>query len=172
MPIVIDGDNLLHVARGALEEAHRGNRAWLCRVLASWGDRSGREMTVVFDGVRPANPGDGPVTEGELLIRYGGTRMADDVIIEMIESSGSPRRLVVVSSDRQIRAAARRRRARSVDSPSFIETVIKDLSRPMPAGEHEPAEKYQGLKEGDADYWLKQFGYGPEQSPEPRDGRE
>jgi predicted RNA-binding protein with PIN domain len=158
MPVLIDGDNLLHVARGALEEAHLANRAWLCRMLASWADRYHQEVTVVFDGVRPSSSGEGPLAQAALLIRYSDTRKADDVIIEMIGASSSPRRLVVVSSDRQIRASARRRKARSVDSPSFIERVIEELSRSTTAGEREPIEKYQGLQEGDAEYWLKQFG--------------
>ncbi len=162
MPVLIDGDNLLHAARGALEGFERASRASLCHLLSTW-DRRGRQgVTVFFDGVRPENPGDGPVSRGPLSVRYSDRRTADDLIIETIASSSAPRRLVVVSSDREVRAAARRRRARSLDSNAFITQVLKDLDRFQRAKPPEPREKFHGLAPGEAEDWLDEFDVGPE----------
>ncbi len=158
MPVLIDGDNLLHTARGALDGAENANRAWLCRLLASWDPHDRHQVTIVFDGVRPDGPGDGPLAVDRLSIQYSDTRTADDVIIEAVESSSAPRRLVVVSSDRQVRTAARRRRARSLDANTFITQVLRELNRTGRTGPREPRQKFHGLEPGEADYWLEQFG--------------
>ena len=163
MPVLIDGDNLLHVARGVLENAERANRARLCRLLARW-DAEGRYgVTIFFDGVRPASAGDGPLASGRLSVRYSDARTADDLIVEAIESSSSPRRLLVVSSDRQVRAAARRRRARSLDSDTFITQVLKALARAHRPRESEPRQKFDGLAPGEAEQWLEELGVEPEE---------
>ena len=158
MPVLIDGDNLLHAARGTLDEAERANRAWLCRLLASWDARRRRRITVFFDGVRPDNPGDGPQAAGNLSIAYSDTRSADELIIDAVQSSSAPRRLVVVSSDRAVRTAARRRRARVLGSNAFLTGVLKDLRRRPRAGSREPREKFHGLEPGETEYWLNQLG--------------
>lgn len=158
MPILIDGDNLLHVARGVVDQAERAGRVWLCRLLAKWDPRGRRQVTICFDGFRPDSPGDGPAAVGQLSIRYSDNRSADDLIIETIESSSAPRRLIVVSSDREIRTAAYRRRAVSVDSKTFIEQVLKELNRADPEDKREPREKFDGLKPGEAESWLDEFG--------------
>lgn len=161
MPFLIDGDNLLHATRGAFDGAEHAGRAWLCRLLSAWDAQGRQEVTVIFDGVRPPTPGDGPVTEGALIIRYSDNETADDLIIEAIEASSARRRLTVVSSDHEVRTAARRRRAQSVDSATFIEQVQRDLQRSTRKGSREPREKYHGLEPGQTDEWLKAFGLGP-----------
>jgi predicted RNA-binding protein with PIN domain len=158
MDVLIDGDNLLHAARGDWEAAERANRAWLCRMLARWARRTSRDVTIVFDGVRPANPGDGPVAEDPLVVRYSGSQTADDILVEILESLGTPRCATVVSSDRMIRQAARRCRAKSLDSAAFITSVSNDLERYDRAHPSEPREKYDGLNPKNRDYWLEQFG--------------
>ncbi len=158
MPLIIDGDNLLHVARGALE-AERGNRAWLCRILREWAERTREQVTVVFDGFRPDSPGEGPLGTPPLLIRYSENTTADEIIEETVEASTHPARLVVISNDRRVRWAARQGRARSVDSDAFIAQVQKDLRRHDDDEPAEPREKFQGLEPGTTDDWLSAFGF-------------
>ncbi len=161
MPFLIDGDNLLHAARGIVPEAERANRAWLCGLLAEW-DRGRRyDIVVYFDGFRPDDPGDGPVAEGHLVIRYSERVTADDRIIEAIEASSAPRRLIVVSTDRQIRMVARRRRAAAPDSATFIAQVLSDVERSDRKAPSEPPEKFEGLSPEQTDAWLREFGYDP-----------
>jgi len=161
MPVLIDGDNLLHAARGVADDAQSASRAWLCRLLTSWDPQGLHHVTIFFDGVRPDSPGDGPTEAGRLTIRYSDAWTADDLIIEAIESSSASRRLVVVSSDRAVRTAARRRRARSLDSGSFITKVLNDLDRAERRAKREPPEKFRGLPPGEVDQWLKEFGIDP-----------
>ncbi len=164
MPVLIDGDNLLHAVRGRLADAEQANRASLCKLLASW-DRSGRRrITIYFDGVRPDNVGDGSLGVGRLTIRYSNRETADARIIEEIQASSHPRRLLVVSSDREIRAAARRRRAPSMSAPDFVDEVVDDLHREAKRRPREPREKFHGLEPGQTDYWLEQLGLRDEPS--------
>jgi hypothetical protein len=157
MPVLIDGDNVLHALRGTLTDAEHAGRAWLCRLLTSWDPTGRRRVTVYFDGVRPSSPADGPLPEGPLAIHYSGARSADEWIIEAIDTSSAPRSLMVVSSDRQIRTAARRRRARSVDSQKFVEQMMADLHRAQRTEHHEPREKLNGLDPDDSEAWLDVF---------------
>jgi predicted RNA-binding protein with PIN domain len=158
MPYLIDGDNLLHAARAAFEGAERANRAWLCRLLSSWDSEGRQGITIVFDGYRPATPADGPVAEGELTIRYSDKGTADSRIVEMLNASHSARNLTVVSTDREVRMAARRRRAASVDSTSFIERIRRELDRAERRHRREPPEKYRGLEPGETQRWMEEFG--------------
>lgn len=161
MPFLIDGDNLLHAARGAVPEAHQANRAWLCGLLAEWDRRGQYDITVYFDGYRPDSPGEGPVAEGHLVIRYSEHLTADDRIIEAIEASSAPRRLIVVSSDRHIRMVARRRRAAAPDSATFLAQMLSDVQRASEGRPREPREKFEGLSPEQTDAWLREFGIDP-----------
>ncbi|MBN1342152.1 MAG: NYN domain-containing protein [Phycisphaerae bacterium] len=162
MPVLVDGDNLLHVFRGELPDAERANRARLCELLAAWDADRTRQVTVTFDGYRPGNPGEGPIGVEGLQIRYSDAVTADELIVEALQASTAPRRLLVVSSDRQVRLAAKRRRAVSVDSRTFLQKVLDELDRRARRPPREPSEKYEGLEPGQTDYWLDQFGIEPE----------
>lgn len=159
MPLIVDCYNLLHTTMppvlAGLEEAS------LCRLLARsvW---RGRRMVVVCDGApKPLGVMESPVDEVELI--YAGiARSADDVIVDLINESTSPRRLTVVSSDREIQKAARRRRAHAVSSDSFINELLKMLSSPAqgPPPANKPAMPPK-LSENEVDRWLNHFGIDP-----------
>jgi len=166
MPVLIDGDNLLHAARGLLPDGERMNRAALCSLLADWDVHGSREVTVFFDGVRPDDRGEGPVGAGALSIRYSDRRTADALIVEAIASSSAPRRLLVVSGDREVKAAARRRRARRIDSDRFMADVVKALRRSDDPRRSEPPEKRDGLPPGQTDEWMDLFGIDSEPDEE------
>lgn len=126
--LIIDAYNLLHapmpVALAGLDEAR------LCHLLGSRSQspRQSDRVVIVCDGrPKPLGLTKSPVESVEL--RYSGpNRSADDVIIEMIDSSTAPRSLIIVSSDRQIRRAARRRRATSLTAQQFIGRLAASLS--------------------------------------------
>jgi predicted RNA-binding protein with PIN domain len=165
MPVLVDGYNLLHATRQYEEVADWG-RQQLCRLLIEWAQRKREEVVLVFDGVAPS----GALAEqlhgkGIGVIYSGGSRSADALIAEMIEASTAPRRLLVVSSDRQVQRAARRRRCRRVGSPVFLAGVVKALSGRR-ASAAEPAEKREGTAPQDVDRWLRQFGYDAEDEAE------
>ena len=161
MPLLIDCYNLLHApmppSLAGLEEDG------LCRRLASspW---SGTGITIVCDGVvKPGTPAFSPVPQAQ-LVYSGPGRSADDVIIELIDADNSPRRLYVVTDDREIQKAARRRRCQVLSTGSFIRALA--AARPA-GGAATPSNRSRAaLSPTQVDHWLEQFGIDPNVPPD------
>src|SRR5262245_9957963 len=122
---LIDGYNLLHAlgaprrraGPGALEKARL---RLLGRLHGALRDQ-GPNVTVVFDAARaPA----GVPAEAEyhgIRVRFAaGLAAADDLIEEVIRKAPAPKHLTVVSDDRRIQAAARRRRCPVLGCADFL----------------------------------------------------
>jgi hypothetical protein len=90
-------------------------------------------------------------------IYYSGTRTADEVLAELVDADSAPRQLMVVSSDRQVQKYARRRRCKVIDALDFAR-LLKAPAAPRRLSE--PRDKMQGLRKGQVDKWLKEFGLG------------
>lgn len=165
MPLLIDCYNVLHAekpsALAGLSEAS------LCALLARSRWAAGG-VTVVCDGspkphsLKPGDPALGAVE----LIFSGADRSADDVIIALIDSDSAPRRLTVVSSDRAVRRAARRRKARDWTSEGFLNRLATS-GRTGGGGSPAPS-KPGGTAMGDdqVERWLDWFGIDPADSPD------
>lgn len=135
MPIIIDGNNLLH----RLPRAQRTRAAVRNQVL----DATRHErvsVTVVFDGPPP----DGASSReslGNVTVIYAGSRSADDVIVELIPAGKAASQCSVVTDDRGLAARARdrgasvrplaewRRRRRGTPRPGRPRTESKLSSR-------------------------------------------
>ena len=152
MPFLIDGNNLIH-ALGAI--GPDVGRQGLCRILEPLASR-GERVCVVFDGAPPPEQMAQQFHEGPVEAVFAAPRTADDVILERIADSSAPRRLVVVSTDREIRQAARRRRCQGHKSEPFAELLLR-LERQQPRIDHEPPEKRHGLTPEQTEAWLKEF---------------
>ncbi len=131
MPLVIDGYNLLRscgfvsasVGPGELERA-RGMLLGLLAQVYPLEERSG--ITVVFDSsMRMPSLPDYSMQNGIHVHFATGHRDADEMIIELIQRHSAPKSLLVVSSDHQIQIAARRRRARFMDSDRWYDDIIE-----------------------------------------------
>ena len=154
VPYLIDGNNLMF----ALSEVHgEVGRQGLCRLLCDLAAAAQR-VHVVFDGPPP----DGPANQGDqtsLTVDYAAGRTADALIREHSAAESAPRRLTVVSTDRQIRRAARRRRCPAVTSEEFAQSLLAmphpDEKSPSP----EPPEKRRGLSPEQTQKWLREFGF-------------
>ncbi len=158
MPILIDCYNVLHAEKPA-SLAGLGE-ASLCGLLAvsPWA-RGG--VTVVCDGLpKPHSPSRDEVGAVELIFSGPG-RSADDVIIQLIDKDSAPRRLTVVSNDRTIRKAARRRRARDISSEAFLEKLAR-ASRQGGGGGATGKPASGPLTDEHVDRWLDFFGIPPE----------
>ncbi len=168
MPLIIDCYNVLHAQMPA-SLAGLGE-ASLCGLLAQspWA-RGG--VTVVCDGSPKPHSPDPDSVAGVDLIFSGPSRSADDVIIALIEQDTAPRRLTVVSSDRAIRKAARRRRARDMSSEDFVNKLAQAPRGPGPgrSGGGKPATG--PLPKQQVDQWLDLFGIDPADGPDPRKPR-
>lgn len=158
VPVVVDGNNLLYAARSAGTTELLIGRSMLCGTLSQWAARKGERVHVVFDGP-PPNPALAvQIGKPHIELSFSGAgNSADSVVIERIERDSAARRLIVVSSDRAIIRAARRRRARAVRSEDFWVTVQRDLARPEPR-RVEPEEKEAGLGADATREWLEEFG--------------
>ena len=155
MPVIIDGNNLLHApkppALAGLDELG------LCRALGRtmWG-REG--VRIVCDGDpgplnRPASP-----VGGIELVYAGANRSADAVIEQLVAADTAPRRLLVVSTDRRVQRAAQRRRARAWDSERFLHELAAALAsrsaQPDPGAAPDAT-----LPPEQVEQWLATFGY-------------
>ncbi len=161
MRYLIDGYNLLH-AMGVLtgrvgpRGLEKARLALLARLLALNADDPGR-VTVVFDAAH-ARPGAEREHDHEgIHVLFALQEEADDVIEAIIRRESTPRQLTVVSDDRRLKEAARRRHCAALGCLDYLEQVGRP-PRPasaLPAGEA-PA-KPQGVSAEVARRWLEEF---------------
>jgi len=158
MTLLIDGYNLLH-ASGVFgsERGPRGFEQSRFALLDLLADLLGPEATrtiVVFDA---ANAPDGlPGRHVHRGIRVWFAREypdADSLIEELIDDDNAPQSLTVVSSDRRLQAAARRRRAGAVDCESWL-ADLRARSRRRDDADAKPAEP----SPYDVEAWKRYFG--------------
>jgi len=153
MVLLVDGNNVLHV-EGVLPSEVAGGGAVELAGLISRSRYRHDEAVIVLDG-----PGDAALDlPGRVRIIHSGRhRTADEVIVDLVERSSTPRSIVVASSDREILRRARRRRCRVLTAEEFLAQVGRDAvadrrrasARPTP-----PA--------GSTERWIREFGVPPE----------
>ncbi|NDC54178.1 MAG: hypothetical protein EBZ74_07740 [Planctomycetia bacterium] len=158
MTLIIDGYNLLHASGvfGA-ERGPRGFEQSRLRLLDLLADLLGPEAAktiVVFDA---ANAPDGlPGRHVHRALRVWFAREypdADSLIEELVADDHAPQSLVVVSGDRRLQAAARRRRATAVDCEAWL-AEMKARSRPRDDLDAKPADPGPH----DVEAWKRYFG--------------
>lgn len=163
MALLIDGYNLLNSVGitgrpGRGTSLKRSRTALLNFLVATLDPAELRQTTVVFDAI-DAPPGL-PRTAGHhgISVRFAARHSdADSLIEELVKAHSSPRRLTVVSSDHRVQRAARRRRARAVDSDLWYMEIVRQRrrrERPPPA----PVRKPGPLSEMEVEEWLARFG--------------
>ncbi|MEM8496081.1 MAG: NYN domain-containing protein [Planctomycetota bacterium] len=175
MPMLIDCYNVLHCAMPPMLAGL--DVEGLCRALSKTRWAKTDEITIVADGrPNPLGTPTSPVGEVELIYSGGsslGGRTADDVIIARIADDATPRRLTVVSSDREIRAAARHRRCTSWSTEDFLSRLCGQLRRDAsharkdkPRGKQSKQDRqsgadrrlYGGISSEQALLWMREMG--------------
>ena len=165
--LIIDGYNLLHasgvIGRGIGPGGLARSRQALLSVLsASFEPDQRSRTTVVFDS--------GPAGRGlphdeqwhGIAVRFATRHSSADALIEaLIQANTAPRRLVVISSDHRLQRAARRRRARSIDSDRWFAQLLADRRRKSAAPPAETIKPSQRLTDAEVEYWLTQFRTAP-----------
>ncbi|MEQ8318511.1 MAG: NYN domain-containing protein [Phycisphaerales bacterium] len=178
--LLVDTSNVLYVT-GVLPQHMMGDGAGLdlpglARLIST--SRYGRRRAVlVSDGVGPSRANDaalasetgapeatntapsGKEVAGLDVVYAGANQEADDVIELLLARDTAPRRLLVVSTDRRLIRAARRRRAQSITSEAFLRHLASDASKPRA----KPLPGYATqvpLNEYAVGYWMSLFGYG------------
>jgi predicted RNA-binding protein with PIN domain len=173
MSLVIDGYNLLHASgilgRGVGPGGLERSRTALLNFLAESLDPSELQSTIVVFDAREAPPGlPRTITHRGIQVRYASpTGDADETIEQLIKENTAPRKLVVVSSDHRLHRAAKRRKARAVDSDVWYHEVLrKRMARERPqSGSAKPTGPFSDVEVRN---WLKRFGLS-EQAEAPSD---
>ena len=152
MLVLVDGCNVLHV-EGVLPPDLAGLDAAELAVLIASSRYRTDEVLIVMDGPRGERGGHG----GVRIVHSGPGRTADEVIIDFVRRSSTPRSILVVSSDREIRREASRRRSKTLSSEAFLAQLGRDGlaarpadSSPRPAPEFGPTASTQR--------WIEAFG--------------
>jgi predicted RNA-binding protein with PIN domain len=130
----------------------------LCDTLGRWARRRNEQVHIVFDGPSPQGAFAEQVGSPGIRVSYSGAGIsADAVIADIVGTDSAARRMLVVSTDRGVARAAKRRRARPTRSDDFWAMVQRDLARPV-RKRVEPREKEAGLSPPATDWWLDEFG--------------
>lgn len=164
MAILIDGYNLLHVTRifadatgpDSLQKLH----AKFIQFLATALDPAEVAHTeVVFDAKGRHSGSRRMFRIGDLTVHYASRdEDADTYLAELIARHSTPRRLVVVSSDHQVQRAARRRRAKAIDSHVWYAELIKSRrQRDQRAQPGEDTKPPAPLSPDEVSRWLEVF---------------
>ena len=138
-----------------IETGREGTRQGVCAAVAAL-VAGGERVRIVFDGP-PPGPLDEALPDITIEIIYSGKRKADDLIKNFIVADTAPRRLVVVSSDKEIRRAGRRRRCKVLTSLEFAHLLSKWSNQKPSDSPKEPLQKTQGLSEAERQRWLREF---------------
>lgn len=167
MAVLIDGYNLLHAARMSRHGRDDVGRAGLARLLGDWSDRTGEAVTVIFDGASPPSDLAGQLGDPRIRVVYSGPGVtADAKIEECLAADCGARHVLVVSSDHEVQASGRRRRAAVIKSEEFFERVRQVVKQPFAqASGLEPEEKRRGLEADGARRWIEEFGLDPGDGP-------
>ncbi len=159
MTLIIDGYNLLH-ASGVfgVERGPRGfeqSRLALLDLLCDLLDDRVADTIVVFDAARAPDGLPGRLVHRGIRVWFAREYPdADTLIEELVEDDTAPGHLVVVSSDRRLQAAARRRRARAVSCEEWLADARADRRR---RAQRAADEKPAAPGPADVEYWKKYF---------------
>lgn len=149
MPVLVDGNNLLH----RLPPGRR-SRDEVRRLTLELVRRERLRVTVVFDG--PPPPGTPPGERlGRASIRYAGSRSADDVILASLPPGDAARQWVVVTDDREL---GRRARGRGSEVRS-----LHDWQQRLPDAPAE-SDRDRQLSGDEVAEWERYFAGGPEEA--------
>lgn len=166
---IIDGYNLMHSVGYARERYGLGglerSRHRLLRFLANRLDLDERRRTTVvfdarqipFEGVREQK-----VEEMTILFNDAGSD-ADTLIEELIREHSAPKQLEVISGDRRLQKAIRRRKGIAIESEDFAR-LLRERESIVPGSaldvDSTPDSSEAGDEgaQADAEYWMKIFG--------------
>ncbi len=148
MSVIVDAWNVLHVT-GVLPPGLAGlSLSGLGRLMQATRWQTAH-CVLVCDG--PPQPRPQGLPRPIHLLWSGSKLEADDLVEDLIARAADPMRLVVVSSDRRLRKAAKRRRCKWLDSEAFLRTILEDVARGTAPADPPPPG---------SDDWTAEFGLG------------
>jgi len=148
--LLIDGHNLI----GQMPDVSLSDpddEEQLVGRLREYAARTRHQVTVYFDGGLPGGPSPELSSRAVRVVFASAGRPADPLIIQRIRQVRDPGGWLVVSSDREIVAAAGRRRLRVRRAEEFAAELA---SSPSPAG---PDPRQVPPSDEEVDAWLREF---------------
>ena len=122
LQLLIDGYNVSMDARGFPTVPIADQRAWLLKVAAGVAARYRVRPIVVFDG-QEARPGGSLGRRGVLVVFSDPDETADERIVAILERLPAGTPALVVSSDREVKAAAAALHANTTGAATFLTAV-------------------------------------------------
>ncbi len=160
MTLIIDGYNLLHAS--GVFGATRGPRGFeqsrvaLLDMLVDVLGEQASTTIVVFDAARAPDGLPAQLIHGGIRVWFAREYPdADSLIEELVEDDTAPGHLIVVSSDRRLQVAARRRRAKAVSCEEWL-AEARQIRRSR--GRASPDAKPPEPSPEEAEYWKNYFG--------------
>jgi uncharacterized protein len=163
MHYLIDGHNLIG-AMADISLDDPDDEARLVMQLRSWAAAARqRRVTVIFDSGQPGGL-ERQLSRGHLKVIFAPPgRTADDLLISRARRVQPPQAYAMVSSDRQVRAAALARKMRVYTAAEFAQKLAEHRTAPQPAQPLQ-ASAEPLLSEAEVDEWLAVFGPPPEKA--------
>jgi len=160
--LILDGHNVLFAmlpgGKAPSPDALEAAQAQLVGSLIRHHSATGEPATVVFDSSRFRGGAHGDRRESGLRILFTHPpNTADDEIRRLVEASTAPRRLRVVTSDREVMRACTARGAAVVPSPVFLREMRLEAQRAAPDEAERDAKTGRPSAE-EMDEFLKAFG--------------
>ena len=158
MRYLIDGYNLLHATGHLVGKVGPHVLEWarqaLLSRLAAFVKAGAGGVSVVFDARKaPSSVAPEQLYQG-VHVYYTLDQEADDLIEQLIHDDSAPQSLTVVSDDRRLKEAARRRHCPTQTCLDFYDLTEK----PPPQTEGEPEERPRTMSEQDVRAWMRAFG--------------
>jgi hypothetical protein len=165
MRYLIDTYNLVHAAANQGGPLTGFTVRKLCQYIV--GSPTAIKATLVLDGrPKPDEPWENEFPDINLVYSGAGVS-ADAVIAQTIERAAPPRKkLTVVSDDRAVILHARKNYAHVLSCDQFLQLLTEH--NPRAALDAMPPKKVTGKSTaGEADHWLKEFGFENAPAPPP-----
>lgn len=133
MLLLIDTYNVLHVVGVLPPEIAGLDTSGLASLIirSRWRDH---ECQLMCDGTPKGATA--PESERVRICYAGPGGSADDAIAECVAESSSPRRITVVSNDREVQREARRRRCRVMSAETFLTQLVEDMKKSGSGGQN------------------------------------
>jgi len=143
MRIIVDGYNLIRrwPELAMLDRADLGlGRDALLRELQAYQRARRHQITVVFDGRELGGTSGGAERAGGIGVRFSRQGETADAVIARLAAEGGSG-TVVVSSDREVQAAARRHGAAPLSADEFMARLERSRVATLKGGEEDEADR-------------------------------
>ena len=163
MRTLIDGYNVMFAAglmgRKFGPDGFRKVRTRFLNDLAhKIGPTEAHLTTVVFDAKKvPEGLPSQTRHKGITVVFAVNNPTADEQISELIKAHSDPKRLVVVSSDNQIKAAAKRRKATATTADDFLNRLSQAIQLRSDETKAALPEKPGSVSEAESAYWAREL---------------